>query len=58
MLSSLLTAASAVPFPLAAQSATTNSYAWGIVIFCVVVGLIVTLKSAHRSSEVKRPKQE
>jgi hypothetical protein len=41
-----------------AQSSATNSYSWGIVIFCVVVGLVVALKSSRRTTEVKRPRQE
>jgi hypothetical protein len=58
MFFSLLATASALPNSFMAQSSATNSYSWGIVIFCVVVGLVVALKSSRRTTEVKRPRQE
>ncbi len=44
--------------PLLAQASAANSYAWGVVLFCIVVGLIVTLRPAHRTTDVKRHKPE
>jgi hypothetical protein len=31
---------------------------WALMLFCAILGLIVTLTPARRSSEVKRPKEE
>lgn len=56
MFSTCLATASVLTIPVVAQAGATNSGSWAIVIFCVVVGMIVTLKSSHRTSEVKRPK--
>jgi hypothetical protein len=56
MFFSFVSAASTLTIPLAEQSTATNSYSWGIVIFCVVVGLIAALRPSHRTTEVKRPK--
>jgi len=43
--------------PLLAQAGARNyGYSWGIVLLSVVLGLIVTLKSSRRTSEVKKPK--
>ena len=31
---------------------------WALMLFCVILGLMVTLSPAHRSTEVKKPKEE
>lgn len=47
--------------PLVAQSATqitvnnSNSASWALVLFCVILGLIVALNPARRTSEIKKP---
>jgi hypothetical protein len=44
--------------PLIAQSAgTTNSASWALVLFCVILGLLVALNPARRTSEIKRTKE-
>jgi len=44
--------------PLVAQSdGATNSASWALVLFCIFLGLIVTLSPAHRTSEIKRAKE-
>jgi hypothetical protein len=47
---------------LIAQSAVqapsgTNSLSWFIVIFCVIVGLVVALNPAKRTTEIKKAKE-
>ena len=44
--------------PLVAQATAANSYAWGIVLFCIAMGLLVTLRPPHRTTEVKRKKPQ
>ena len=57
-LASIDTLLTAVWPPLLAQAGGSRNYgySWGIVLLCVVLGLIVTLKSSRRTSEVKKPK--
>jgi len=42
--------------PVLAQAAANKSYSlpWAIVLFCVILGLLVTLAPSRRSSEIKR----
>ena len=35
----------------------TNSLSWAIVIFCVILGLLVTLSPSRRTTEIKRTKE-
>ena len=42
----------------ASYNGPTYSLSWGIVIFLVAAGLIVTLTPIRRTTEVKRPKIE
>jgi hypothetical protein len=53
---SLLQPISAVWAPLLAQQGGSRTYgvSWAIVLLCVALGLIVTLKSSRRTSEVKK----
>jgi hypothetical protein len=44
--------------PLVAQGSPSPSFSWGIVLFFMILGLLVTLSPARRTSEVKRPKDE
>ena len=45
--------------PLIAQAGgQTNSASWALVIFCVFLGLLVTLNPARRTSEIKRSREE
>ena len=44
--------------PLVAQAGqSTNSASWALVLFCVILGLLVALSPAHRTSEIKRTKE-
>jgi hypothetical protein len=47
------------PTLLAAQAAGERNYgySWAIVLLCVSLGLIVTLKSSRRTSEVKKTRE-
>jgi len=48
----------AVWAPLLAQAGSRNyGYSWAIVLLCVVLGLIVTLKASRRTSEVKKARE-
>ncbi len=41
--------------PLVAQAGqATNSASWALVLFCVILGMLVALNPAHRTSEIKR----
>jgi hypothetical protein len=54
--------------PLLAQAAThekstsgtgpSPSLQWGIVLFMIILGMLVTLSPPRRTSEVKKPKEE
>ena len=45
--------------PLLAQATNkTLSFSWGIVLFCIILGLLVTLAASRRTTEIKRPKDE
>ena len=43
-------------FVLAQGGGVTNSLSWAIVIFAVVLGLLIALRSSRRTTEFKRPK--
>ncbi len=38
-------------------STGTNSVSWALLIFCVALGLIVTLNPSRRTGEIKRAKE-
>ncbi len=43
--------------PLVAQAGgQTYSVSWALILFCVILGLLVTLGSSRRTSEIKRRK--
>ena len=43
---------------LLAQAGSRNyGVSWAIVLMCVVLGLIVTLKSSRRTSEIKKTRE-
>jgi hypothetical protein len=44
--------------PLAQSGGPSPSFSWAIVLFFTILGLLVTLSPARRTSEVKRPKDE
>ena len=45
--------------PLFAQAGgQTYSASWGLVVFCVFLGVTVALLPAKRTSEIKRPKHD
>lgn len=46
--------------PILAQAAANKSYSlpWAIVLFCVILGLLVTLAPSRRTSEIKRGRDE
>ncbi|MCI0492166.1 MAG: hypothetical protein L0Z07_04430 [Planctomycetes bacterium] len=45
--------------PLLAQPGSKSySMSWGIVLFWVIAGLLVTLSPSRRKSEIKRPKDQ
>jgi hypothetical protein len=45
--------------PILAQAATkSDSMSWALVLFCVILGLIVTLNPSRRTYEIKRAKDE
>jgi hypothetical protein len=37
---------------------TAAPVAWGVLLFCIVLGLLVTLSPSRRTSEIKRLKDE
>ena len=51
-MTSFLLAQSAVQAP-----SGTNSLSWFIVIFCVILGLIIALNPAKRTTEIKKTKE-
>jgi len=55
----LLASVEAVWAPLLAQQGGSRTYgvSWAIVLLCVALGLIVTLKSSRRTSEVKKARE-
>jgi hypothetical protein len=45
--------------PLLAQaSAKANNISWALILFCVILGLLVTLSASRRTYEIKRSKDE
>jgi hypothetical protein len=45
--------------PLLAQTANkSDSMSWALVLFCVILGLILTLNPSRRTYEIKRSKDE
>ena len=46
-----------VPF-LAQASTKSNAMSWAIVLFCVILGLLVSLNPSRRTTEIKRSKEE
>jgi ABC-type sulfate transport system permease component len=52
-----MTIATVLLNPLVAQSGgSTYSASWALVLFCVILGLLVALNPARRTSEIKRAK--
>jgi hypothetical protein len=49
--------ATAWPMLLAQAGSRNYGVSWAIVLLCVVLGLIVTLKSSRRTSEVKKARE-
>jgi hypothetical protein len=47
-----------LPIVLAEASGPSYSASWALVLFCVLLGLLVSLNSPRRTSEIKRPKDE
>ena len=46
-------------FPILAQASDkSNSVSWFIVLFCVILGLLVSVNPSRRTYEVKRAKDE
>jgi hypothetical protein len=43
---------------LLAQSTKSAAPSWAIVLFCVILGLIVTLNPSRRTTEIKRSREE
>ena len=41
-----------------AQSTRSLSIPWAIVLFCVILGLLVTLSPSRRTTEIKRAKDD
>jgi hypothetical protein len=54
----LLSTLTLLPIVLAEASGPTYSASWALVLLCVVLGLIVSLNTTRRTSEIKRPKDE
>ncbi len=44
--------------PLLAQSTKSDAMPWAIVLFCVILGVIVSLNPSRRTYEIKRTKEE
>ena len=44
--------------PLAEMTGGAISVAWGLVLFCIILGLLVTLAPSRRTTEIKRSKDE
>jgi CHASE1-domain containing sensor protein len=45
--------------PLLAQASNkSDAMAWALVLFCVILGLLVTLNPSRRTHEIKRTKEE
>lgn len=44
--------------PLAEMSGSAMSVAWGVMLFCIILGLLVTLSPSRRTTEIKRAKDE
>jgi hypothetical protein len=49
---------SPLALPLAELSGTTKSLAWGLLIFFVILGAMITLSPSRRTSEIKRTKDD
>jgi hypothetical protein len=45
------------PTLLAADEGPNYGYSWAIVLLCVALGMIVALKSSHRTTEVKKARE-
>lgn len=43
---------------LAQSSGKSLSVSWAIVLFLVILGLLVTLSPARRTTEIKRPRED
>lgn len=56
MSSNLALLASVFP-PLAQGGGQTHGLSWAVVLLCVILGLIVTLRPSRRTSEIKKPKE-
>ncbi|MBN1853634.1 MAG: hypothetical protein JW829_12960 [Pirellulales bacterium] len=35
-----------------------HAFSWGLVLLCLILGLLLTLRPSHRAEEVKRPVRE
>ena len=44
--------------PLLAQSTKSDNWSWAIVLFCVILGLLVSLNPSRRTYEIKHSKDE
>ena len=40
------------------KSSSKAGFAWAIILLCVFLGLIITLRPTRRTSEIKRPKDD
>lgn len=43
---------------LAQDAGKSDSWSWAIILFCVILGLLVTLNPSRRTYEFKRSKDE
>lgn len=57
LLAPVLAEAAYVVPPLAQGGGQTYGLSWAIVLLCVILGLIVTLRPSRRTSEIKKPKE-
>jgi hypothetical protein len=53
LIAQLLTSASLVPL-----FADGEAMAWGLLLFCIILGLIVALMPVKRTTDFKKPKEE
>jgi hypothetical protein len=47
----------AIPQILLADT-TASPAAWAVMLFCIILGLLVSLAPSKRTSEIKRPKDD
>ena len=58
VLKHMLSILTTLPPLVAEASGPAYSASWALVLFCVLLGLLVSLNSPRRTSEIKRPKDE